>query len=277
MSYKGLILAGGGVKGFCLLGAIQRLYDKNKIDQNNLTHFSGSSIGGIISFFLAIGYSPTELMVYMCTKGVFESLKINALYNILAETTLYEYSVIDNMFEKMTIEKIGYVPTLNELYEKHGKTLVVSTYNLTKLEIEYISYKNYPDLNCLKALRMTSNLPFIFGEFFNNEYEYIDGGIVDNLPLSTIDVEIPKIGIGFEYSEEELDLNIGWGNKILNKIYKILMVPVSEREKEKIKNLCESHKIEYYKINPGKIMFYKFSITNQEKMDLFSIGYNSIQ
>ena len=119
--FQGFILSGGGIKGLYTLGSLQYLYDNKMVDCNNINFFSGTSIGGIISFFIAIGYTPVEILVYLCTNSILESLKINSIGIILEENGVYDYSIITDHCRRMTLEKIGYIPTLGDLYEKHQK------------------------------------------------------------------------------------------------------------------------------------------------------------
>jgi hypothetical protein len=97
------------------------------------------------------------------------------------------FTNISECLEKMTIDKIGYLPTFHDIKHKFNKNLVCVTYNITKGEAEYISYETHPTLPCLVAIRMTSNLPLIFENYkYSNNY-YIDGGIVDNFAIDKAD------------------------------------------------------------------------------------------
>jgi predicted patatin/cPLA2 family phospholipase len=282
MNYNGLVLGGGGTKGFCTLGALQYIFDNKITDIDSLMYFSGTSIGGIISYFIAIGYTPIEIVVYLCSHGVMESLKVNSLSIMLEESGVYDYSIIAEHCRNMTLEKIGYIPTMKELYDKLGKELIVCTYNLTDSKVEYLSYKNYPELSCLDALRMTSNLPFIFGEYFFNECEYLDGGIVNNFPTLPSPPEINKIGIFLEStvnvntSKGKLELSWTGINKVIDKVYNILNTPLREREKEKLDSLiAEDMTIKIIKIKTDSALnIYKFNLLQHEKLELFSLGYN---
>ena len=81
MSYDSIILSGGSIKGFCTLGALQYMQD-NKIIDDTLTTFAGTSIGSIISFLLIIGYTPIEIVVYLCSNNVLEMFKPNHIAEI---------------------------------------------------------------------------------------------------------------------------------------------------------------------------------------------------
>ena len=93
----------------------------------------------------------------------------------------------------MTISKIGYLPTMKDIYSKFGKKLIFATYNLCQSKTEYLSHETYPDLPCITALHMTANLPLIFEKFLYNGSYYIDGGLADNFPIDLADEQCQKI------------------------------------------------------------------------------------
>jgi predicted patatin/cPLA2 family phospholipase len=269
--YNAIIMSGGGTKGFCTLGALQYIQDNNIINNSNISYYIGTSVGSIISYFLAIGYTPIEIVVYLCSNNVFENI-INNLSGLFNLSGVYNYSLITKHCENMTLAKIDYIPTLKQLYDNFGKKLYVCSYNLTKHKREYISYINYPNMSCLDAIRMSSNIPFIFDEFIYNGDEYIDGGIIDNFPINLVDSieNIKPIGIYLDDKEEKINLNYNDNQKILkiiNKIYNIIMIPCKEKKESLID-------IDVIKIGID-IQFFNFSISHTKKLELFSYGYNS--
>ena len=181
-----MILSGGGTKGLCSLGALQYLQDSKRIDCSSVKRLIGTSIGAIICYFLAIGYSPIELVVYLCSHGVLESLTINQFEQIVSGDGIYDYKILRDVYEKMTLEKMDTIPTLNEVYTRFGKELIICTYNFTDRKTEHLSYRTHPDLSCMDALRMSSNLPFIFSSFIYGDKEYIDGGVIENFSFSML-------------------------------------------------------------------------------------------
>ena len=272
--YKTMILSGGGVKGFCTLGALQYLYDNNLL-ASDIGRFVGTSVGSMICYFIAIGYTPVELMVCLCSNNVFESLTLNPIDVILTEG-FYNYDTIDKHCRKMTIDKIKYVPTLSELKKNFNKELIVCTYNFTDKKKEYMSYLNYPDLSCLEAIRMSSNLPFIFNSYFYMDKEYIDGGFADNFPL--IFFENRTIGIYLknkhkdEVKEENKAVKIVKG--IIDKFYNLASIPLHEIYKTKLEEYKDYPTIDILEIEIENVKLYNFSLTHAEKLELFSLGYN---
>jgi hypothetical protein len=122
---------------------------------------------------------------------------------------------------------------------------------------------------------MTSNLPFIFGDFYYRDCEYIDGAFVDNFPIQTLDPDIRSIGICIDLvTEVKEPTNMNFIDKIISyvdKIYTILTIPIQEREREKE----NKNNIDVIKIEHKNLMHYHFSLTHAEKLDLFSLGYNT--
>jgi hypothetical protein len=293
--YDTMILSGGGTKGLCSLGVLQYLQDSKRIDCSSVKRLVGTSIGAIICYFLAIGYSPIELVVYLCSHGVLESLTINNFEQIVSGEGIYDYQILRNVYEKMTLEKIDAIPTLNEVYTRFGKELVICTYNFTDRKTERLSYRTHPDLSCMDALRMSSNLPFIFSSFVYGDKEYIDGGVIENFSFSmlsslTIDVG-GKGGKGDDDKDEKTEKNIvgiyldnqvvnssndkeyNRLSPVLDKIYAMLMIPTSEYEKQMIQTINHLH-VDFITVSVQNIKIYTFKLPHTDKLELFSLGYN---
>jgi predicted acylesterase/phospholipase RssA len=273
--YDTLVLCGGGVNGYGLLGSLQYLKDHKRLDSINT--YVGTSIGAIISYLLCIGCTPMDIVVYLTSKNVMKSLaQINVISMIQGGGSL-DYNVLQNHIEKVTIDKIGQFLTLKGLRDKLGKTLIVCTYNLTKDTTEYIGPDNYPDMPCLVAVRMSSNVPLLFEDFkYLGDY-YIDGGIVDNFPI-----DIPcisdknKIGIVIEikskeYKKPSLDTNI------LDYIFHILLIPINKVQTNKIKSTIEKNEdlIVLIDLDDKKYNGFNFSLSSRDTLELFSIGYSN--
>ena len=60
-----LVLAGGGLKGFSMLEAINQLIINKIIKIRNIRNFYCTSVGSIISILLAIGYTMDELNIFI--------------------------------------------------------------------------------------------------------------------------------------------------------------------------------------------------------------------
>ena len=74
--YDTIVLGGGAIKSFNTIGAIQYVYD-NYLINDNLKTFIGTSGGAMIAYLIIIGYTPVEIMVFLCTNQIFEKLLFN--------------------------------------------------------------------------------------------------------------------------------------------------------------------------------------------------------
>ena len=266
MDFNAIVLSGGGLKGFGLLGGLQYMID-NKLFEN-IKYYSGTSIGSVICFFLAIGYTPIELMVYIISNKVFEYQKIKSLDCLIKGEGIYDFSEFHLHFEQMTLDKIGYIPTLKELYENMGKILYTCTFNITKKMKEYISYHTYPDMLCIDAIKLSSSLPFIFNDCIFMDNYYIDGGVVDNCPFSAIN---EKDAIILIFNIEQFDKNDDY-KKIIDKFYTIITIPMNELQQLQLNYINTNCKLITLFFDPIKI--YEFNMTHSDKLELFSVGYN---
>ena len=270
--YDTLVLSGGSSKGIITLGALQYLIDNYLI--NNIETYIGTSVGSIICYLLLIGYTPIEIIVYICKNQLLEKMQNFNIVAMINGAGAISFSNIYEHFEKMTIEKIGYLPTFQDIKKKFNKNLICVTYNITENKTEYLSYETNPELPCLIALRMSSNLPLIFENYKYGNSFYIDGGISDNFAIDVGDTHGNKV-LGILLHSEKENFSNDIDMNILEFIYKIMFIPISQITEQKIKN--SSNKCKVIKVGYNKLKFFNFNINSKLKLDLFSIGYEEIK
>ena len=269
-NYNTLVLSGGITKGFGLVGSLQYLQDNRVLP--HIHKFIGTSIGAIIAYLVCIGYSPIEIMIISCQRKIFEKMANIDILNVMHGNGAVSFHIFQEILEKLTIEKIKKFITLTDLYTKFGKELVCCTYNLTLQKPEYISYKTHPDLSCLTALRMSANLPFFFETFVYDDYKYVDGGIADNFPISQVAEEDVALGIRTKKvlttdkkREEE---------NVLSQFVAILTVPIGRVEEIQI---SYETRTDIVSVPIPSYISTSLHLTNTEKFDLFSNGYETIK
>lgn len=272
MEYDTLVLAGGAIRGFALLGAIQYLQDRGWLQK--IRKFIGTSIGAIIGYLICIGYSPVEIMVVLCQKDFFERLASLDLVKIIHGKGAISFNVLRDVLERMTIKKIGRFITLKELYDNYGKILICSTYNWTRQRNEYLNMETAPHLPCLVALQMTSSLPFLFEPVEYERCLYIDGGVSDNFSLHQCSPEDRVLGINLvdttpyheeeeSHSEKDMSFFMMW--------MKLMRIPVEQLES--IRNEHVHAKV--IRIDCSNFSPLELTISNTDKFDLFSRGYET--
>ena len=266
MSFNKLVISGGSTKGFVVLGSLQYIFDKQLLKTDT---YVGTSMGAMVGYLLSIGYSPTEIMVYICTKQIFNKISnmdINSMIEGNGATNFTPYTEL----EKMTIDKIGYLMTLGDLKKKFNKTLICCTYNFTKQKIEYLNPDDNSDMPCLTAIRMSSNLPFVFERFKYMDCFYIDGGVADNFPVQIVDDGKNNV-LGINTFAEPKGEKPTDKFQFLDHIYNVIFVPIYYNVQQKIKNVTDNCTVLNLPIK--NIKTFDFNLSNQQILDLFSQGY----
>lgn len=264
-----LVLSGGSTNSIMTLGALQHLYDDSL--HLEITTYIGTSSGAIIGYLLAIGYTPLEIMLEICTKRVLERLQFFNIYDMINGVGACSFSVVQEFLEKMTINKIGTLVTLKDLYEKYKRVLICATYNLTKGICEYLSHENYPNLPCLTALRMTSNLPLIFEPYKYEQSFYIDGAVSDNFPIDLGDKLGKKVlGILLGSTSHKMEPSM----PIVEYIYKLIFIPINDNTRRRIDGVSDKCKV--IRITIQDMSFLKFNMTTPTMLNMFSFGYKHL-
>jgi predicted acylesterase/phospholipase RssA len=180
---NGLVLSSGGIKGIYIIGAIQYLYEKVGLD--HIKSYYGTSIGSIICGLLIIGFTPLEILVCICIKKIINYLLQSfTITNLIKEKRLLESSVFLDILKEVIINKIGYIPTLGELYHNFNKKLCVVTISREDVHKPlYLSSDSHPDLSMVHALHMSSSIPYVFGYATYDNIDYFDGAILDSFPI----------------------------------------------------------------------------------------------
>lgn len=262
-----LVLSGGSINGIIILGALQYLKDKNLI--NNIKYYIGTSIGAVIVYLLIIGYTPVEIIVYLCTNyHMFEKLKCFNVVSASRGEGAVSFSNISDELEKMTINKVGKVLNMRDLESRFEKKFICVTYNTTKCRAEFLSGENTPDLPCLTALRMTCNLPLVFETYKYGDSFYIDGGLVNNFPLDIgekVGKKVMSIFLSYNISEDNPNRNV------LEFIYKLLYVPIAEATANKVSRKLDTSTV--IELKTGNMNFFNFDVNAKMKLEMFSVGY----
>ena len=274
VDYDTLCITGSSAKGLLILGSLQYTYDNFMLC--NIKIYLGASSGAMICYLLAIGYTPIEIISYIWTNQLLEKIQHFNIVAMLQGRGACSFNPIQEQIEKMTISKIGYLPTLKNIKDKYDKTLIFTTHNLTLNKTEYLSYETHPELPCISALRMSANLPLVLERYkYGNSY-YVDGGISDNFPIQIADKIGSKI-LGIILSLEEKNFNQNLNIDTIEYIYKLMFIPILQRMKNKIENIADKCKI--IKLRSGKegVNFFDFNINSKEKLNMFSSGYEQMK
>lgn len=266
-----LVLSGGSIHGIIMLGSLQYLEDNYLLKHVKI--YVGTSAGSMCGYLLAIGYTPIEIMVYLCTKQMLEKMRNFNVVAMINGSGATSFSHIHEQLEKMTIEKIGQLITLGDLYKNYGKKLYCITHNMTSDMLEVLSYETYPDMPCLIALRMSSNLPFIFDHFKYLGSYYIDGGLSNNFPIDIGHEKGTKI-LGLAMYDMHMNFSEN-KDSMIEYIYKLMSIPIKQQVLNNIETI--SDKCTVVHLQPDKTPFFDFNLNTRTKLEMFSNGFKQMK
>ena len=163
MKKIGLALGGGGSRGFAHLGAIKALKEKG-IKPNV---FSGTSAGSIVAALLAAQKTPDEIM------EIIKDIKISDASKITLPA--HGFATLDKFGMELDeiLEGKDFADLKHELY--------ICASNLNTGKAEYINSGNVA-----KAVQASSSIPILFSPVEINGQLYVDGGLLDNVPVQPL-------------------------------------------------------------------------------------------
>lgn len=271
--YSCLVLSGGHIKGIYMLGALHYLKIMGYIE--NISIYCGTSVGSIIAYFLILGYTPANILMYLsCNKIDHENMN---LLSLIKKMGLYNFDIINTHLEILTLNKLSYIPTLQQLYDITKKKLICITYNQTIQKTLYISHETHPNLSVLIALRMSSNMPFVFEEFSYNGNIYIDGGITDNFGIKYMDQLLDPnhniLGIEIDFNTTKISNNDNKNNlsNFLSNLVLILNIPLVELYK--LRKLHCSNRTKIITLESKNNSHFNFDLNIKTNIEYFSSGY----
>lgn len=196
--YKtGIVLSGGGARGFAHLGALQALHE-NRIYPEII---SGVSAGAIVGAFYAHGMSPIDIMDLLKSKGIFNYSKFNLPINGLLTLT----GLIDVIKENISCDRI----------ENLSKPAVFTATNLnTGLAVRFDHGK------LSDVIAASSCIPILFSPITIDNHQYVDGGVFDNFPSEPIRSVCDKL-IGINISPINESSDFGSLSKIATRIFQL--------------------------------------------------------
>jgi NTE family protein len=239
--YKtGIVLSGGGARGFAHLGLLQALNEAGIYPDV----ISGTSAGALVGVLYADGYSPKEILKLLNPGSRLDfmrpALPREGLLQISGISKILKTNLRAKTFEELKIPLFVAATDLN-----HGKA-------------EYFSSGDLID-----PVIASASIPVLFQPVIINNIHYVDGGVLDNLPLYPI--------------EEQCGYIIGSFVNPVGHVEKISgLINIAERAfmLSMTKEIIEKSKRFDLFVAPVELMNYK--ILDPEKAEeLFELGYNS--
>jgi NTE family protein len=169
----GIVLSGGAARCFTHLGVLKALEEFGMKPDI----ISGVSAGAIAGALYADGFTPEEILEIYTRKSIFEFMQMTVPKTGIFKPTGLRETLIKNL-RATTFDQLK-VP------------LVVTATNLIDGKSEY-----FREGDLIEAILASSCIPVLFEAVIINNIPYIDGGIMNNLPVEPIaDVCKKLIGV----------------------------------------------------------------------------------
>jgi NTE family protein len=160
----GIALSGGGVRGIAHLGVLKALNQK-RIFPNRI---SGSSAGAIAGALYASGLSPDEILEVIVKTNYFRFLR-----PAISWTGLLKMDNIEELYLK-------YFP--ENSFAALKLPLTIATTDLRRAKAVYFS-----EGQLIRPLLASSCIPGMFDPIEIDRHFFIDGGVLNNLPIEPLD------------------------------------------------------------------------------------------
>lgn len=190
----GLVLSGGGVRGFAHLGVLKALHEE-KIKPQMI---SGTSAGSIVAGLYAYGYQPDEiaLLAKKISRRYYDvdypgviCAVLNVIMNENIEIAgLIKGDILETFFRQTTKGaklKEAKIPLAITAVDINNANIVIFTSLSRRLinKDEYVYLHNY---TFAEAIRASIAIPGIFRPKIINNMRLVDGGVRANLPVEVI-------------------------------------------------------------------------------------------
>ena len=214
----GVALSGGGIRGIAHAGALKALEDNGiKIDI-----IGGTSSGSLIASLYAMGYSPYYIYI-LFKRYAKEIVEMNStpIISGIGNFMMNKKVSISGLKSGESIEKaydhIAIRKGIRQIGDITKMPLVIPTVDV-KLSKEYIFTNQIPkesknqsqyitDISIGKAVRASSSFPGIFCPCDFKNHKFLDGGVLDNIPVTEVKKQGADKVIAINFKADDVDDN----------------------------------------------------------------------
>lgn len=279
------VFAGGGVKAFAFLGALQVMEEKGY----EFAHVAGTSAGAIVASLIKAGYTSKELYELLQDLNVemFKDKRRTLLPTPIAKW-LYLYFRLGlyrgdelEQWLKDALKQKG-VETFADL-PKHSLRIVASDLtkgNILVLPDDLKEYGIIPEkFSVARAVRMSCSIPFFFEpvKIYDRAEKgracyIVDGGVLSNFPMWLFSDKKKKMKrpvIGFQLKPEGRDISQHQINNAVS-LFKALFETMSSAHDSRYISKKHAQNIVFIPIET--ISSTDFQLTDEQKRKLVELG-----
>ncbi|HVN58462.1 MAG TPA: patatin-like phospholipase family protein [Bacteroidales bacterium] len=236
----GLVLSGGGARGFAHLGVIEALNESGIYPEV----ISGTSAGSLAGALYADGYTPREIFGIMNTRSSLDyfrpTMTRGGLMKISGVIKILRNNLRAKSFEELKIPLFVTATDIN-----NGKAVYFSSGPL------------------IDALVASSSIPVLFRPTVIDNIQYVDGGVLDNLPIKPIE-NICRFKIGSFVNPAGTEERSA---SVMHIAMRTFILSMSKEADEKLNRFN-------ILVAPGELC--RYGILDPEKgQEMFDLGYNA--
>lgn len=192
-----VVLSGGGIRGFCYLGALVALQTVLRQDGDSYEKFcarlemcAGTSIGCLFALLLVLELPPVALDGIRTQEGtVSPDILPTPASAALGELGLDCGAGLVRM-ARLLLERrhLGPDITMAELRRCTGKRLVCCTTDVLRMERVLIDADSDPDVRVVDAVVASMRVPLLYAPYVDRVGQRVlaDGCLTDNFPLAAL-------------------------------------------------------------------------------------------
>ena len=234
----GVSLSGGGARGISHLGLLEVLV----LENIEISVISGCSAGAIVGALFANGYAPRHILDIIeksqLYKYVRPSMTSGGLLNLHRTERIFKKYLPHNSFGSLK------------------KQLYVAATDINRGKTHFFSSGAI-----IKPLIASSSIPVIFSPVNIDGTDYIDGGILNNLPVEPLLGNCDKIiGLSCNPIDDQFA-----GRSIKDLLERSLLLAISQNARSKI-DLCDLF------LEPPDLVKYRVFDFGKAR-EIFQVGY----
>jgi NTE family protein len=236
----GVVLSGGGARGFAHLGVLKALNDAGIYPDV----IAGTSAGALVGVMYADGHAPEEILKIMNTTS-----KLHYIRPTVPREGLLQISGIERILKENLRAKV---------FEDLKIRLFVTATDLNNGVAVYFSSGEL-----LKPVIASASIPVLFNPVIINKIHYVDGGVLDNLPIKPIEGDCDFI-IGSFVNPTGYEKTV---TSLVQIAERTFMLNMSKELEEKAK------KFDVF-IAPPELKNYKI-LDPEKAIEVYNIGYRA--
>lgn len=182
---ENLVFEDGGAKSYAFCGVLRELEGRGMLQ--NTRRYAGSGSGALFATLLAANFTIVEI------GGILDQIRFPSFRNCFEGIRLirsYGMNTSKGLEKKIRqILSIRTDPdlTLEELFNRTGKDLVIVACNLNTNEPVYFHHWRYRSVKIIDALMMSLTLPLIMKPVKVSGQYYVSGAVADAFPIHVFD------------------------------------------------------------------------------------------